>query len=101
MVAAGPGNIEYGLPENKSSRASSTEKRSPDCPECDRVWKAYALATRKNLDAFLATKASTQTRDIEKMKILEHKALEAAQLWALARKAVRDHAATHAGEKPT
>ena len=38
---------------------------------------------------------------IEKMKILEHQAVEAAQWRMLARKAVKDHAAEHAGEKPS
>jgi hypothetical protein len=34
------------------------------------------------------------------MKILEQEAVEATQWWALARKAVRDHAVTHTGTTP-
>jgi hypothetical protein len=71
-----------------------------ECPLCERVWKAYALANRKRLDAILAKEAAAQAGDIEKMKIAEDEANEAAQWWALARKEVRDHAATHAGTKP-
>jgi len=88
------------LPANKSSGASSPEKRSPDCPECDRVWEAYAFATRKYLSAILTKEASTQIDDVGKMKIIADEAIGAAQGWALARKAVRDHAAKHPGVKP-
>jgi hypothetical protein len=86
------------LPEDKSSEADFPETRSPDCPECERLWKIYVLATRQHLDAAVAK----ETADgIEKMKILEHQAVEAAQWRMLARKAVKDHAAEHAGEKPS
>jgi hypothetical protein len=87
------------LAQNKSAEPDFPEKRSPDCTECDRVWNGYALATRKHVAAILAREGSTQTDDIEKMKILNDEALEAAHRRALARKAVRDHAATHAGVK--
>jgi hypothetical protein len=40
------------------------------------------------------------TGDKEQVKILGAEALEAAQWRELARKAVRDHAAAHPGEKP-
>jgi transcriptional regulator NrdR family protein len=83
------------LPENKSSEPNP-ERRS-DCPECERVWNAYAFATRQDLDAVLAKETSTQP---EKTKILEDAVKEAAQWRDLARQAVRDHAATHAGEEP-
>jgi hypothetical protein len=71
-----------------------------ECPECDWLWKAYALANRKHLDAILAREGAAQAGDVERLKILEDEAYEAAQWWALARKAVREHAAIHAGEKP-
>src|ERR1700730_16447258 len=74
--------------ENNTSEPNSPEKRSPGCPECDRVWRVYALATRQALDAILAKEASTQREDIGKMKVLEDKVLEAAQWQAIARKAV-------------
>jgi hypothetical protein len=58
------------------------------------------LATRRYLEATRAEEVLTPSGDMEKMKILEDEAFEAAQWRELARKAVRDHAATHAGEKP-
>jgi hypothetical protein len=85
------------LPEGKSSELNSPQQRSPNCPECERLWQVYAVATRKHLDAILEKEAATQTDYIGKMKILEQEAVETTQWWALARKAVRDHAATHAG----
>jgi hypothetical protein len=57
------------------------------------------LATRRYLEATQAEAVSTPTGDTEKMKILEDDAFEAAQWRELARKAVREHAATHAGEQ--
>jgi hypothetical protein len=87
------------LAENNPSEPNPSEKQTSNCPECERLWKAYALSTRKYLDATLAVKASAQRDDVEK-KFLEAEALEAAQWRDLARKAIRDHAATHAGEKP-
>ena len=99
-MAARSGITELGLPEAKSSKPTSRERRSPNCLECDLVWKEYALATRNHLDAILAKEGSKQTDDIEKMKILEDAAFEAAHRRALARKAVWDHAATHTGDKP-
>jgi hypothetical protein len=85
------------VPEAKSSELNSRQQRSPNCPECERLWQVYAVATRKHLDAILAKEAAAQTDGIGKMKILEQDGVEATQWWALARKAVRDHAATHAG----
>ena len=41
-----------------------------------------------------------QIDDVGKMKIIADEVIEAAQECALARKTVRDHAATHAGVKP-
>jgi hypothetical protein len=58
------------------------------------------LATRRYLEATRAEEVSMSTADREQMKILEAEALEAAQWRELARKTVRDHAATHPGEKP-
>jgi hypothetical protein len=86
--------------ENKSSGSDSPESRSPVCPECKRLWKVYALATRKSLDAIMAKDAAAQQHDVATTKILHDKALEATQWWELARKAIRDHAATHTGEEP-
>jgi hypothetical protein len=85
------------LVENKSAEPDFPEKRSSVCPECTRLWNAYAVATREHVAAILAKEASTPTDDIAKMKILNDEALEAAHRRALARKAVRDHASTHAG----
>jgi hypothetical protein len=59
----------------------------------------YALATRKYRDAHLAKRAA-QIDDVGMLKALENDVIEAAQWIALARKAIRDHLATHAGEKP-
>jgi hypothetical protein len=88
------------LPETKPSESNSRQQRSPNCPECERLWQVYAVATRKHLDAILAKEGATQTDDIGEMKILEQEAVEATQWWTLARKAVRDHAATHAEATP-
>jgi hypothetical protein len=87
------------LPEGKSSEPNS-RRQSTNCPECERLWQVYAVATRKNLDTILEKEAAAQTNDMGKMKILEQEAVEATQWWALARKAVRDHAATHAEATP-
>jgi hypothetical protein len=88
------------LREDKSSEADFPETRSPDCPECERLWKIYVLATRQHLDATVAKETTWQTDGIEKMKTLEHQAVEAGQWRMLARKAVKDHAAEHAGDEP-
>jgi hypothetical protein len=88
------------LPEDKSSEADFPETRSPDCPECERLWKIYVLATRQHLDATVAKETARLTDGIEEMKILEHQAVEAAQWRMIARKAVKDHAAEHAFKKP-
>jgi hypothetical protein len=88
------------LPEDKSSEADFPETRSPECPECERLWKIYVLATRQHLDATVAKETARPTDGIEKMKILEHQAVEAAQWRMLARKAVKDHAAEHAFRNP-
>jgi hypothetical protein len=58
------------------------------------------LTTRRYLEVTRAEEVSTPTGDMEKMKILEDEAVEAAQWRELARKAVREHAATHAEEQP-
>jgi hypothetical protein len=58
------------------------------------------LATRRYLEATRGEEVSTLTGNMEKMKILEDETFEAAQWRELARKAVRVHAATHAGEQP-
>jgi hypothetical protein len=84
------------VPEGKSSELNSRQQQSPTCRECERLWQVYAVATRKHLDTILEKEAATQTDDIGKLTILEQEAVEATQWWALARKAVRDHAATHA-----
>ena len=79
------------LPEPNSPEKPA----APTCPECERLWKVYALNTRKYVDVTLAEGAAAQTDDIAKVRILEEEALEAAKLRELARQAVRDHAATH------
>jgi len=86
--------------ENDSSGSALPEREEPVCPECNRLWKVYALATRKSLDAIMTKEAAAQYHDVAGVKILHEKALEATQWWELARKAIRDHVATHAGEKP-
>ena len=58
------------------------------------------MATRKYLDAMLAQEDSTAPRDIHQIDFLKDQALEATQWRELARKAIRDHAATHAGPAP-
>jgi len=84
------------LPPNKLlPEPNPPEKPAPACPECERLWKVYALNTRKYLDVTLAEGAAAQTDDIANVRILEEEALEAAKLRELARQAVRDHAATH------
>jgi hypothetical protein len=89
------------MPDHKSSRPDPEAKPSPPCAECERLWRVYTLATRRYIDATLAEEAARQTGDLEKtMKILEDEATEAAEFRDFARKAVRNHAATHAGEKP-
>jgi hypothetical protein len=60
----------------------------------------FTLANRSYLDAALAEEAATRGDNVEKMKVLEEDALERAQWREFARKAVKDHAATHAGKKP-
>jgi hypothetical protein len=85
------------LDENKSEGPNSPEGRWPTCAECKRLWNVYALAT---LDAMMAKEAAAQQDDAANAKTLDDKALEATQWWELARKAIRDHEATHAGEKP-
>jgi hypothetical protein len=88
------------LSNHKYSEPNPSEKRLSACPECERLWKVYALNTRKYLDATRAEEAAAATDNVEKLKILEDEALEAAERRELARKAVRNHAATHAGQKP-
>ena len=60
----------------------------------------YALATQRSLDAIKAKDAAAKQHDAARMKILHDKALEVTQWWELARKALRDHEATHTGEEP-
>jgi hypothetical protein len=60
----------------------------------------YALATQRSLDAIKAKDTAAKLHDVASMKILHDKALEATQWWELARKAIRDHVATHTGEEP-
>jgi len=67
--------------------------------ECNRLWRTYTLATRQQLNAILAQGAASQTGDAEKIKALKEAAAEAGRSKALARKAVRDHAATHTERK--
>ena len=86
---------DNALPPNKLPEPNSPEKPAPACPECDRLWKVYALNTRKYLDVTLAEGAAAQTDNIAKVRILEEEALEAAKRRELARRAVRNHAATH------
>ena len=83
-------------PRNKiSPEPDSPEKPAPTCPECERLWRVYAINTRKYLDVTLAEGAAAQTDDIPKVRILEEEALDAAKRRELARRDVRDHAATH------
>ena len=43
------------LPPNKLlPEPNSPEKPAPTCPECERLWRVYALNTRKYLDLMLA-----------------------------------------------
>jgi hypothetical protein len=100
MVRARPGSTEWGLAQNKPSEPTPPEKGFPNCPECERVWNAYALAARKNLEAIISKEDATQTDEPEKMKILESEVRETTQWRAIARKDVTDHAATHARDKP-
>jgi hypothetical protein len=58
------------------------------------------LATRRYLETNRAEEVSKLSGDTEKMQILEEEAFEAAQWRELARKAVREHAATHSRDKP-
>jgi hypothetical protein len=88
------------LPENKSSKPNLPQERWPNCPECERLWNAYALGTRLYLDAILAEGAAAQGDNVEKVKVLEEEALERAHWREFARKVVRDHAASHAVKKP-
>ena len=62
-----------------------------DCPECDRLWRTYAFATRQHLQIIKAQEEAALSDDIERMMEVEE-ALRAAEEWrVLARKAVRDH----------
>ena len=70
-----------------------------DCEECNRLWTTYTLATRRQLEAIVAQEVALQTGDVEKIKALKEAAVEAGRSKALARKAVWDHAATHAKTK--
>jgi hypothetical protein len=88
------------LPDGKASEPSPPKKRSANCPECERLWTVYTVVTRKYLDATLAQEALAGCGSIDKINVLEAEANELAQWRELARKAVRDHAAMHAGEKP-
>src|SRR5579859_7511578 len=99
MVAGRPGITEWNLPDGTSSEHNSPEKGSAKCPECVRLWKVYAVATRKFLDAILAQEDSEARRGIDQIDFLKDQALEATQWRELARKAIRDHAATHANRR--
>ena len=78
----------------------TTTKTMANCQECERLWKAYVLATRLYLDATRAEDAAAQGGDVERKKVLEEEALERARQREFARIAIRDHAATHAVTKP-
>jgi hypothetical protein len=87
------------LTDGKCSALNLPESQSEKCPECERLWAVYSVATRKYLDAAFAQK-DPRLVDLSLIEFLEDQAREAAQWRELARKGVRDHAATHAVQTP-
>ena len=66
-----------------------------DCPECDKLWRVYAYATRQHLEIMSAQEAAAMADDHRRMMEVE-KAVQAAEEWRIiAREAVRDHEAEH------
>jgi hypothetical protein len=100
MVAARSAITQYDLSDGKASELNPPERRPATCPECERLWKIYSVATRKYLDASLAQEDPAEATDTDRIKFLENQALEASQWRELARKAIRDHSAMHAGLSP-
>jgi hypothetical protein len=69
------------------------------CPECEKLWRVYAYATRQHLEVIKAHEEAAVGDDIHKMQVIEE-ALRGAEEWRhLSRKAVREHEATHDTEK--
>jgi len=100
IVAARASVTQYDLSPGKPPELSLTQKPLVICSECERLWKIYSDATRRYLDATLAKDDPAEDRDIDRKKFLENQALEASQWRELARKAIRDHVATHAAPAP-
>ena len=70
-----------------------------DCPECDRLWRTYAFATRQHLDIIREHEEAIRSDDMERLRSVEE-ALRGAEEWrTLARKAVLEHDALHRKEK--
>jgi hypothetical protein len=68
-----------------------------DCPECNRLWRAYAKATRRHLTAVRAFEAAAESEDILTMRAMEVQGAELAANRRLARRAIGEHeAAAHA-----
>jgi hypothetical protein len=70
-----------------------------NCPECDRVWRAYAEATRRHNESIRAQEAAAASDGMESMKVLEETIRLAEQKRSLARDAVRGHDSSHSETK--
>ena len=70
------------------------------CAECDRLWREYEESVRAHLKIAGQWQVAMIQQDSSMLDALEPLHLRTIEKRTAARKAVRDHAATHAGQEP-